>query len=215
MSLISDQVCHEEFHWENVFQVRIFHIYILYEYMYIYEIRYILFYFFSAVSYPSSPSSFSCLLFAPPIHSSSVFITKPSTKHGTSRCSKTMHLKLHLSLHTLRNAFLVLACLSLVPLFLLSVLFYFLYDFCESGLGFPYWLTTSWNLQFWLLTSWPISSFTVGGIKMPQNETYCPSFWNKIKRKSLKFKKVKKKFTATSCLFEYLLWVSNIKSLAL
>lgn len=68
MSLISDQVCHEEFHWKNVFQVRIFHIYIyfLYEYMYINEIRYILFYFFSAVSYPSSPSSFSCLLYAPP-----------------------------------------------------------------------------------------------------------------------------------------------------
>lgn len=160
----------------------------------------------------ASPVSF----WPPPKHSSSVFIPKPLTKHGASRCSKTKPLKLHLSLHTLRNAFLVLACLSLVPLFLLSVLFYFLYDFCESGLGFPYWLRTSWNLQFWFLTSWPISSFTVGGIKMPQNETYCPSFWNKIKRKSLKFKKVKKKnFTATSCLFEYLLWVSNVKSLAL
>lgn len=157
----------------------------------IYEIWYILFYFFSVVSHLSSPSSFSCLLFAHPIHSSSVFILKPSIKHGISRCSKTKHLRLRLSLHTLRDAFLVLVCLSLVPLFLLSVLFYFLYGLCEFGLGFPYWLTTSWNLQFWLLTSWPSSSFTGGGIKMPQNETYCPSFWNKIKRKSLKFKKVK------------------------
>lgn len=155
--------------------------------------KYDIYYFTSLVQFPISPllPVSPAFFFAHPKHSSSVFILKPSIKHGISRCSKTKHLRLRLSLHTLRDAFLVLACLSLVPLFLLSILFYFLYGLCEFGLGFPYWLTTSWNLQFWLLSSWPSSSFTGGGIKMPQNETDCPSFWNKIKRKSLKFKKVK------------------------